>query len=390
MSLWWVEFWKEEDGNAGLSLPVVMPLKVLVFVLILEEGKFSGRPISLDPEMVDTLVSERWETDPTFPELPSHLFSSHSWQKVMADRWFFRRYLQTRSPGPGQSTRAFAHSQPVHDCRLLLLSDYLSIVLCFNRGRSRDFRLLTQIRRFASVCPARNIRISVGWIPSEFNSSDKGSREHGNVYDSSKSVVHNLGSSEKQTFPVSRTWFDCEPDISQGGSPAQSGEVATRHDLLPEILNGAAEEARNSSQAILDDDGVKGWEEIQSPHVDGSREAGPSASRLRRIRPVRLEVEEGSRHVSISDKEKVTADRVRVGHRTRTCSSTRFGVRLGDEVRNWQESGDSSGICPVNSSIGAACWRADLGGGQAHGVHQPLSSKNHRGWRDEEMLASTL
>ena len=89
MSLWWVEFWKEEDGNAGLSLPVVMPLKVLVFVSILEEEKFSGRPISLDPEMVDTLVPERWETDPTFPELPSHLFSSHSWQKVMADRWFF-------------------------------------------------------------------------------------------------------------------------------------------------------------------------------------------------------------------------------------------------------------------------------------------------------------
>ena len=73
----------------GFSLPVVMPLKLLVFVLILEEGKFSGRPISLDPEMVDTLVSERWETDPTFPELRSHLFSSHSWQKVMADRWFF-------------------------------------------------------------------------------------------------------------------------------------------------------------------------------------------------------------------------------------------------------------------------------------------------------------
>ena len=129
----------------------------------------------------------------------------------------FRRYLQTRSPGPGQCTRAFAHSQPVHDCRLLPLSDYLSIVLCFNRGRSRDFRFLTQIRRFASVCLARNIRISVGWIPSEFNSSDKGSREHGNVYDSSKSVVHNLHSSEKQTFPASRTWF--HPTSANAGRP---------------------------------------------------------------------------------------------------------------------------------------------------------------------------
>ena len=42
---------------------------------------------------------------------------------------------------------------------LLLLSDSISIGPRFYRGRSRDFRVLTQIRRFASVCLARNIRI---------------------------------------------------------------------------------------------------------------------------------------------------------------------------------------------------------------------------------------
>ena len=35
------------------------------------------RPISLDPEMVEILVFERWETDPKFPEVPSHLLPSH-------------------------------------------------------------------------------------------------------------------------------------------------------------------------------------------------------------------------------------------------------------------------------------------------------------------------
>ena len=92
-------------------------------------------------------------------------------------------------------------------------------------------------------------------------------------------------------------------------SPSGSVEVATKHDLFPDIVSGAVEETRNSSQGNLDDDEVKGSEGIQSRHVDGSVKAGSSACRLRR------EVDEGSRDVSSSDEEKVTADRVRVGHR---------------------------------------------------------------------------
>ena len=83
--------------------------------------------------------------------------------------------------------------------------------------------------------------------------------------------------------------------------------MATKHDLFPDIVSGAVEETRNSSQGNLDDDEVKGSEGTQSRHVDGSVKAGSSACRLPR------EVDEG-RDVSSSDKEKVT-DRVRVGHR---------------------------------------------------------------------------
>ena len=35
------------------------------------------------------IASERWETDPSLPEVPSHLLSGHSGKKVLADRWFF-------------------------------------------------------------------------------------------------------------------------------------------------------------------------------------------------------------------------------------------------------------------------------------------------------------
>ena len=119
-----------------------------------------GRPISLDPEPAEMVASERWETDLSFPELPSPLLSSHSWKKVMADKWFFDDDIR-REAWAWTADRA-ARSQPVHDCRILLPSDNASPV-----DDPRDFRLLTQIRRF--VC--RNIRISIRWVPSEFNSS---------------------------------------------------------------------------------------------------------------------------------------------------------------------------------------------------------------------------
>ena len=91
------------------------------------------------------------------------------------------------------------------------------------------------------------------------------------------------------------------------------------------------------------DDGFKGSEEIQSLHVDGSREAGPSASRPRRIRPRGTRGGRGQQARQHQRREE--GDR---RPRYRTRSRTRFGVRLGDEVRNWQDSGDSG-------SIGAAC-----------------------------------
>ena len=113
----------------------------------------------------------------------------------------FRRPISSDlKPRPWSKQPSAQHSQHVHDCRIQFLSDILSIVLCFNRGRSRDFRLFTQIRRFASVCLARNIRISIRWIPSEFNSSDRGSREHDSENDPLKSLVDHLGSNDGQTF----------------------------------------------------------------------------------------------------------------------------------------------------------------------------------------------
>eukprot|EP00974_Lingulodinium_polyedra_P125235 11193747-Lingulodinium_polyedra.AAC.1 len=50
------------------------------------------------------------------------------------------------------------------------------VALAFSRFRSRNFVLLTLIRRYAGLSLARAIRTCLRWIPSEFNSSDEGSR----------------------------------------------------------------------------------------------------------------------------------------------------------------------------------------------------------------------
>ena len=73
-SLWLVGFSKKEDGDVEQYLPVVMPLKVLSFRVDSCSGEVLpdcfGCPISLDPELLVMIASERWETDPNFPEVP--------------------------------------------------------------------------------------------------------------------------------------------------------------------------------------------------------------------------------------------------------------------------------------------------------------------------------
>ena len=140
----------------ALYLLVVMTLRALGFRVDSRSGEVLrdcfGRPISLDPELAETIASERCETDPSFPEVPSRLLSSHSWKQVTADKRFFDDdVLRLEARALVKAAERSSHSQPIHDCKVLLLSDNVSIVLCFNHGRSRDFRLLTPIGRFASV-----------------------------------------------------------------------------------------------------------------------------------------------------------------------------------------------------------------------------------------------
>ena len=209
----------------------------------------------------------------------------------MADTRFFDHDIHRLEAGAlVKAAEPSSHSQPVHDCRTLLLSDNLSIVLCFTRGRSRDFRVLTQIKRFASVCLARNTRISIRWIRSEYNSSDRGSREHDSANDPTKSLVDHLGSNGGQTFLVSHAWLCREPGSCEYEALAATDGVAINLHLLPETLSAVAEETEDSLCIELAGDETQGPEKAQPPRDGGLRESSlPAPSypteRLRRMRP---------------------------------------------------------------------------------------------------------
>ncbi|CAK0800111.1 unnamed protein product, partial [Prorocentrum cordatum] len=63
------------------------------FLLDSETGEVvrdeAGAPKRLDAELQRVLASERWELDPSFPEVPSWLLHDSHWATVMADRWAF-------------------------------------------------------------------------------------------------------------------------------------------------------------------------------------------------------------------------------------------------------------------------------------------------------------
>ena len=97
-------------------LLVVIPLRALGFRVdscsaeVLRDCL--GRPISLDPELAEIIASERWETDSSFPEVPSHFLLSHSWKKVMADEWFFDEdILRLEARALVKAANRAAHSQ---------------------------------------------------------------------------------------------------------------------------------------------------------------------------------------------------------------------------------------------------------------------------------------
>ena len=95
---------------------------------------------------------------PDFPEVPSDLLGKDLWAPRVWGKWSYLEdilILEARALGLG--IRRFALNSPGRDCRALMLSDNMSIVLAFDRSRSLELRLLIHVRRSVAYILARNV-----------------------------------------------------------------------------------------------------------------------------------------------------------------------------------------------------------------------------------------
>ena len=125
-------------------------------------------------------VSERWEQDLSFPEVPLEGLVGKDWEVLFCHLWKRKMTVHEGEARAGVPGVANVVLEPgVHSCRLLVLGDNLGVTLSFARSRAGAFPLLVQVRRATALALSRNIFLGFRWIPSEFNSSDEPSRDPG-------------------------------------------------------------------------------------------------------------------------------------------------------------------------------------------------------------------
>ena len=115
-----------------------------------------------------------------FPEVPLEVVEVSGWIDVASGLWRYRNeniiVLESRA-----LTRGFeilASTQQLSQKRSVALVDNMAVALSFERRRSRHFLVLTCVRKLASLCLALDLAVTVRWIPSETNVSDRPSRLH--------------------------------------------------------------------------------------------------------------------------------------------------------------------------------------------------------------------
>ena len=125
----------------------------------------------------DYLASSGWALNDSPPEVPKDCLDSGSWTTVRQGPWKRHEHIvHLEARALVKSFEHVVHDCGLSDCRQLFLVDSMSAALAFDRCRSKNFRMLRQIRKFCSFSLARNIAFSVRWLPSELNPADAPSR----------------------------------------------------------------------------------------------------------------------------------------------------------------------------------------------------------------------
>ncbi|CAK8990488.1 unnamed protein product, partial [Durusdinium trenchii] len=123
-----------------------------------------------------------WDLKQDFPEVPVHQLKSQEWATVRQGAWRRSEHIvHLEARALVKSFEFLVHDTEISHCRQLFLVDSMSASLSFDRCRSKNFRMLRQIRKFCSLALARNVAFSVRWVPSELNPADGPSRDQSQV-----------------------------------------------------------------------------------------------------------------------------------------------------------------------------------------------------------------
>ena len=194
----------------------------------------TGKWLAGEIDSEEYLSKVGWEVSSDFREIDAQLLHRHLWTPRTWGTWKHEEHIVIlEARALNKALDRIANTRYGHDVRQLFLVDSMSIALSFDRCRSRSFKLLRQIRRFASVCLARNLDPHVRWIPSELNSADEPSRTEG--AEPSKTLVdlipvrpHASSQEVPRSFapsgykPASGQEIKGPPSRCDGGSEARS------------------------------------------------------------------------------------------------------------------------------------------------------------------------
>ena len=139
-----------------------------------------------DTEGLKRLAEAGWEIDRQFQEIPAFGLKREHWLPKFWGAWKHREnigILEARTVL--KAVKRFCLTRFGHDVRHLHLCDNLGVVLSIERSRSKNYKLLKIIRCISAFLLARNVSLSIRWIPSELNFSDEPSR----VFDEEESKL---------------------------------------------------------------------------------------------------------------------------------------------------------------------------------------------------------
>ncbi|CAK0882305.1 unnamed protein product [Prorocentrum cordatum] len=221
-----------------------------------ESGEWRSQLLGDDP------LSDDWEVVAGFPEVPWQLLRGPAWKTVRKGVWGLSEgILVLEARVLVKAIRRLARTMHGSCFRQLFLCDNTAVVLAFARSRSQDFKLLVQIRRFNACALALGIAPYFRWIPSEFNQSDAGSRDH------SESVPTDVGSDAAADVGPSAA------DLSRTASC--SAETWRSPAALPECSAGGEGEGECADGTPESDGGT--WPQSPPRRADGGprRPTGP-------------------------------------------------------------------------------------------------------------------